>query len=127
MLLAERGTPVGIGTPWRFLDRHRITRKKTANATEQDRSDVLKRWEEWFDGQLDLDPERLVFIDETWASTNMARRHGRCRRGERLRSGVPQDTGRPPASSPACATAMPSLPMSARCSCPSCRPATSSS
>jgi transposase len=36
-----------------------------------------------------LDLERLVFIDETWASTNMARRHGRCRRGERLRAGVP--------------------------------------
>ncbi len=63
--------------------------KKTAHATEQDRPDVLKRREEWFDGQLDLDPEQLVFIDETWASTNMARRHGRCRRGERLRSGVP--------------------------------------
>jgi len=63
--------------------------KKTAHATEQDRPDILKRREEWFDGQLDLDPERLVFIDETWASTNMARRHGRCRRGERLRSGVP--------------------------------------
>jgi transposase len=30
-----------------------------------------------------------VFIDETWASTNMARRHGRCARGERLRIGVP--------------------------------------
>jgi transposase len=30
-----------------------------------------------------------VFIDETWASTNMARRHGRCQRGERLRVGVP--------------------------------------
>lgn len=30
-----------------------------------------------------------MFIDETWASTNMARRHGRCRRGERLRVGVP--------------------------------------
>ena len=27
-LLAERGTPVRIGTPWRFFDRHRITRKK---------------------------------------------------------------------------------------------------
>ncbi|WP_144037291.1 IS630 family transposase [Sphingomonas sp. TZW2008] len=90
VLLAERGTPVGIGTLWRFFDRHQITpQKKTAHATEQDRPDVLKRREEWFDGQLDLDPERLVFIDETWASTNMARRHGRCRRGERLRSGVP--------------------------------------
>ena len=27
-LLAERGTQVGIGTLWRFFDRHRITRKK---------------------------------------------------------------------------------------------------
>jgi transposase len=27
-LLAERGTPVGIGTLWRFFDRHRITRKR---------------------------------------------------------------------------------------------------
>ena len=48
----------------------------------------MKR-EAWFDGQLDLDPERLVFIDETWTATNMARRHGRCRRGERLRVSVP--------------------------------------
>jgi transposase len=40
-------------------------------------------------GQLDLDPEKLVFIDETWASTNMARRYGRARRGERLRAAVP--------------------------------------
>jgi len=30
-----------------------------------------------------------VFIDETWASTNMARRYGRCRHGQRLRVGVP--------------------------------------
>lgn len=27
-LLAERGTPVGIGTLWRFLRRHKITREK---------------------------------------------------------------------------------------------------
>ena len=63
--------------------------KKTAHATEQDRPDILKRREEWFDGQLDLDPEQLIFIDETWASTNMARRYGRAPRGERLRAGVP--------------------------------------
>lgn len=50
----------------------------------------MKRRQEWFEGQIDLDPERLVFIDETWASTNMARRHGRAPKGERLRAGVPQ-------------------------------------
>jgi transposase len=30
-----------------------------------------------------------VFIDETWTATNMARSHGRCRKGERLRMGFP--------------------------------------
>ena len=63
--------------------------KKSAHAAEQDRPDILKRRREWFDDQLDLDPERLVFIDETWASTNMARLRGRTRKGERLRAGVP--------------------------------------
>lgn len=63
--------------------------KKTAHAAEQDRPDVLKRRQDWFDAQPDLDPDRLVFIDETWASTNMARRYGRAPRGQRLRSAVP--------------------------------------
>jgi transposase len=31
-----------------------------------------------------------VFIDETWAKTNMTRRHGRCSRGTRLIAKVPQ-------------------------------------
>ena len=50
---------------------------------------MLRQRQAWFDGQIDLDPARLVFIDETWASTAMARRHGRCPIGERLRMGVP--------------------------------------
>jgi transposase len=63
--------------------------KKSAHAAEQERADVLKKRQAWFEGQLDLDPERLVFIDETWASTNMARLRGRAPKGERLRAGVP--------------------------------------
>jgi transposase len=63
--------------------------KKSAHASEQDRPDVLKRRQDWFEGQLDLDPARLVFIDETWASTNMARLYGRAPKGERLRAGIP--------------------------------------
>jgi transposase len=43
----------------------------------------------WFEDQPDLDPARLVFIDETWTATNMARTRGRCARGTRLRSSVP--------------------------------------
>ena len=63
--------------------------KKTAHAEEQDRPDVLIKREAWFEGQLDLDPERLVFIDETLTATNMTRSHGRCQRGDRLRMGYP--------------------------------------
>jgi transposase len=36
-----------------------------------------------------LDPDRLVFLDETWAKTNMTRRYGRALRGERLIASVP--------------------------------------
>jgi transposase len=36
-----------------------------------------------------LDPDRLVFLDETWAKTNMTRRYGRAPRGERLIAAVP--------------------------------------
>lgn len=40
-------------------------------------------------GQPALDPARLWFIDETWASTNMTRTRGRSPRGERLVCPVP--------------------------------------
>jgi transposase len=63
--------------------------KKTGHAAEQDCPDVLTRRWAWFEGQPDLEPERLVFVDETWASTKMARTHGRARRGARLRAAVP--------------------------------------
>ncbi len=46
--------------------------KKTAHALEQERPDLLKRRRVWFDGQLDLDPEKLIFIDES-----VLQRHGR--------------------------------------------------
>ena len=50
---------------------------------------MLKRRLDWFSGQLDLDPRKLIFIDETGAATNLARKSGRCRRGQRLRAAVP--------------------------------------
>ena len=65
------------------------TQKKSAHAAEQDRPHILRRRWAWFEEQPDLDPDRLVFIDETWASTNMARTHGRAPRGERLRAAIP--------------------------------------
>ena len=49
----------------------------------------MKQRQEWFVAQLDLDPRKLVFIDETGASANLARKGGRCWRGRRLRVGIP--------------------------------------
>jgi len=63
--------------------------KKTAHAAEQDRPDVAQRRRAWRESQPDLDPARLVFIDETGATTKMARLRGRSRRGERCRAAIP--------------------------------------
>ena len=63
--------------------------KKSGHALEQDRPDVRERREDWFDAQPDLDPAKLVFVDETGLSTKMARLRGRAPRGERCRAGVP--------------------------------------
>lgn len=43
----------------------------------------------WRAAQPEFDIERLVFIDETWATTNMARRYGRAPRGRRVVASVP--------------------------------------
>jgi len=50
---------------------------------------VKERRDEWKAGQPTLDSGSFVFVDETWASTNMTRSHGRCPRGERLVMEVP--------------------------------------
>src|ERR1700739_2154099 len=63
--------------------------KKSLYASEQDRPDVARRRTQWKKYQGRLDPARLVFIDETWAKTNMTRTHGRAPRGERLVAKAP--------------------------------------
>ena len=45
-----------------------------------------RRWRGW---QGFMDPARFVFLDETSAATNMARRYGRCPASERLVAAVP--------------------------------------
>jgi transposase len=51
---------------------------------------VVRRRAQWKKYQGRLDPTRLVFIDETWAKTNMTRTHGRSLRGKRLVAHAPQ-------------------------------------
>jgi transposase len=76
---------------WRFFDRHNISvKKKSMRAAEQERADVVRARRRWMREQGLLEPARLVFVDETATSTNMARLRGRCKRGVRLIGHVPQ-------------------------------------
>lgn len=50
---------------------------------------MKERRDEWKAGQPALRSESFIFIDETWASTNLTRSHGRCPQGERLVMDVP--------------------------------------
>ncbi|MBX9582687.1 MAG: IS630 family transposase, partial [Gemmataceae bacterium] len=64
--------------------------KKSERAAERDRPDIARRRAAWRAGVTPgLDPARLVFLDETWAATNMARTHGYAPRGERVAAPVP--------------------------------------
>src|SRR5262249_17884652 len=83
----RRRIPGSRSALWRFLDRHDITYKKSLRAAEQHRADVARAW---IRQQGYLDTTRLVFIDETAVTTNMVCLRGRCSRGERLISHVPQ-------------------------------------
>ena len=58
-------------------------------ASEQARPDVARHRARWQQRQATIDPERLVFIDETWTKTNMAPLRGWCLRGRRLIDRVP--------------------------------------
>jgi transposase len=59
------------------------------HASEQEREDVARARARWRAAQPALDPQKLVFIDETGTATDMAPLRGRCRRGERLIGRVP--------------------------------------
>ncbi len=63
--------------------------KKTLFAAEQDRPDVARKRRFWKKHQAKLAPERLVFLDETWAKTNMTRLRGWSPRGQPLQAKVP--------------------------------------
>jgi transposase len=58
-------------------------------AEEQARPDVARRRKRWKAHQMKVEPQRLVFIDETWIKTNMAPPRGWAPRGKRLRAYAP--------------------------------------
>jgi transposase len=88
--LGKRGVATSYGSVWRLVHAADLSFKKTLFAAEQDRPDVARRRERWRAYQHRLDPTRLVFIDETWAKTNMTRLRGWAPCGKKLLAKVPQ-------------------------------------
>ena len=88
-LLEERQQKAGLGRFGGSSTATASASKKSVRAAEQDRPDVAAARMAWADDQPKLDPDRLVFIDETGTSTKMARLRGRAPRGERLVGKIP--------------------------------------
>ena len=65
------------------------SKKKTLIAAEQEREDVAQKRRDWKQNQNEINPDHVVFIDETWAKTNMTRTCGRSQCGTRVIEGVP--------------------------------------
>ena len=88
--LHDRGLKVSYFAVWNIVDRAGLSyKKKSLHASEQDRPNVARRRLHWQQRQDQIDPKRLVFIDETWAKTNMPPIRGRCPVGQRLVAKVP--------------------------------------
>ena len=64
-------------------------KKKSLYAAEQDTAANRQRRSLWREQVRRIDPERLIFLDESSVATEMTRCYGRARRGRRVREGVP--------------------------------------
>jgi hypothetical protein len=65
------------------------------HAAEQERNDVAEARKAWRESQPSLDPNKLVFIDETGTNSAMVRQRGRSPRGALSSVACPMVTGRP--------------------------------
>lgn len=63
--------------------------KKSSRASEQDRPDVARQRRDWQECQEHVDPDRLVFLDETGLKTDLTRLRGWSLGGERLVEAIP--------------------------------------
>jgi len=64
-------------------------KKKIPRACEQDRPDVQEQRREFCAQLASVDPQRLVFVDESGANTAMTRTYGRAPVGERVSTNTP--------------------------------------
>jgi transposase len=64
-------------------------KKKVLHAQEQDNPKVQRKRRQFRNQVAGLDPQRLIFVDETGAHTAMTRTHGRAPVGQRVDGAVP--------------------------------------
>jgi transposase len=86
------GVPCSIMTIARALRRHHISRKKkTLHAQQRDTPEVKAKRQAFEQKLASVDRERLVFVDEMGATTNLTRTYGRAPVGQRVPGAVPGD------------------------------------
>jgi transposase len=85
------GFSCSLTTLWRALRRLGLTRKKkTLHADERGRPDVQKRRRSFRREVKRIEPERLVFVDETGVTTAMTSAYAWAPRGERADASAPR-------------------------------------
>jgi transposase len=65
------------------------SKKKSLHATEQDTEAGRLKRSIWRQETNQIDPAKLIFLDESGVTTDMTRRYGRAARGERVGEGTP--------------------------------------
>ncbi len=83
------GEQVSVMTVWRTVKRLGWTRKKTRQASER-RAEARLAW--WVTS-LGLDPDKLVFVDESGCQLHMSRFYARAPKGRRAYSSTPHHPG----------------------------------
>jgi transposase len=84
------GSSCSLATISRALSRLGLPRQKEVpRACEQDSPEVQEQRREFCEALADMDPRRLVFVDECGANTAMTRNYGRAPAGQRVYSDAP--------------------------------------
>jgi transposase len=65
------------------------TEKKSLHAAEQDTEAVRRQRTRWQHQTSQIDPARLIFLDESGVTTQMTRHYGRAARGARVSESTP--------------------------------------
>ena len=89
----ERAQRLHLSVGWLWVVVRQLglrLKKSRSTPQEQDSEPAQQRRQAWRDAVASIEIERLVFLDESGATTQMTRTWGRAPRGERVREATPQ-------------------------------------